>query len=68
MIKLCLEFKVYGFQIIALEDIVLVIFFAKLQVSLFIFFLFPGFLSISLLLFYHFLNKVLFLKDNYFYL
>ena len=36
--KLCLEFKFWGFYIIALEDILLFLFFTKPQVLLFIFF------------------------------
>ena len=51
------------FRFITLEDIVLFIFFIKLQV--FFFYLFSqGFSSISLLLFHHFFNKMHFLKDN----
>ena len=54
IIKLCLEFKFCGFQVIALEDTVLFILFTKPQVLLFIFFFVP---SISLLLFYHFFEQ-----------
>ena len=39
--KLCLEFKFCGFKIITLEDIVLFIFFTKLQVLLFLSFFLP---------------------------
>lgn len=61
--KLGLEFKFCGFQIIALEHSFF-IFFIEPEVLCFIFFLFTDFSSIFLLLFYHLLNKFHFLKDS----
>ena len=61
--KLCSELKFCDSYFITLEDIVHFIFFSKPFELLFIFFLFSGFLGISLLLLYHFLNEVYFLKD-----
>ena len=58
--KLCLEFKFCGFEIISSEDIALFIFFTKPQVLIFIFFCsqaFQGYLCC-------YLNKVHFLKEN----
>ena len=57
-LELCSELKFCDSWFIALEDIVL-IFFTKPHsyvLHAHVFFLFSGFLSISLLLFYHFLN------------